>query len=91
VERLAEDHANARMLAEGLARLPGITPEPVYTNIVYFNVDHPRYTAQQLQDALAAHGVGVLALGPGRIRAVTHYGIEAGDIEEALDVMRDVL
>jgi len=91
VDRLAEDHANARMLAEGLARLPGLQPEPVYTNIVYFRVQHPRYTAAELQDALLARGVGVLALGPNRIRAVTHYGIAAGDIEETLDILAQIV
>ncbi|RUA16512.1 MAG: low-specificity L-threonine aldolase [Clostridia bacterium] len=91
VDRLAEDHANAQRLAAGLAALPGITPEPVYTDIVYFNVDHPEYDARGLQEALLAHGVGVLALGPGRIRAVTHYGIELDDIDEALDILNALL
>ncbi len=91
IDRLAEDHANARILADGLALLPGVTPEPVHTNIVYFQVHHPRYTAEDLQNALAAHGVGVLALGPARIRAVTHYGIETGDIEETLTILGDIL
>jgi threonine aldolase len=91
VDRLAEDHANARLLAEGMSRLPGITPAPVHTNIIYFRVDHPRYTAPALQDALNTRGVGVLALGPGRIRAVTHYGISAGDIEETLDILQNLL
>jgi threonine aldolase len=91
VDRLAEDHANARLLAAGLAQLPGVTPEPVYTDIVYFGIDHPRYDAQALQDALMARGVGVLALGPGRIRAVTHYGIESGHIEETLAILQELL
>ncbi len=91
IPRLAEDHANAQRLAQGLALLPGIQPEPVHTNIVYFQVHHPRYTAQTLQDALLQRGVGVLALGPSRIRAVTHYGIEAGDIEETLDILAALL
>jgi len=91
VDRLAEDHANARTLAEGLAQLPGVTPEPTYTNIVYFNVDHPHYTAPALQEALASHGVGVLALDHGRIRAVTHYGIDADDIKETLSVLLQLL
>ena len=91
VDRLAEDHDNARLLAHGLSRLPGVNPEPVHTNIVYFGVDHPHYDATSLQDALAQQGVGVLALGPSRIRAVTHYGIQAGDIEEALDILQALL
>jgi threonine aldolase len=91
IDRLADDHANARLVAEGMADLPGVTPEPVYTNILYFGVDHPRYDATALQDALAERGVGVLALGPGRIRAVTHYGIEQSDIEETLDILQALL
>jgi len=91
VDRLADDHANARLLAAGLAQLPGVTSEPVHTDILYFRVHHPRYTAQALQDALFARGVGVLALGPGRIRAVTHYGIETADIEETLDILQNLL
>jgi len=91
VDRLAEDHANARRLAAGLARLPDVTPEPVYTDIVYFGVEHPRFNAQQLQEALSARGVGVLALGPKRIRAVTHYGIDADDINETLDILQEML
>ncbi len=91
VDRLAEDHDNARLLAHGLSHLPGVNPEPVHTNIVYFGVDHPRYDAASLQDALAQQGVGMLALSPGRIRAVTHYGIQAGDIEEALDILQALL
>ncbi len=91
IDRLREDHANARRLANGLSRIPGVQPEPVHTNIVYFHVDHPRFDAQTLQEALLAEGVGMLALGPGRIRAVTHYGIEAEDIEETLDIFASLL
>ncbi len=91
IDRLSEDHANAQRLARGLAQIPGIQPEPVHTNIVYFHVDHPRFHAQSLQEALLAEGVGVLALGPGRIRAVTHYGIEASDIDETLDILASLL
>ncbi len=91
VDRLAEDHAHARRLAQGLAALPGIEPEPVHTNIVYFRVRHPFYTAQTLQEALQKQGVGVLALGADRIRAVTHYGITAADIEDTLAILQGLL
>ena len=91
VDRLAEDHAHARRLAQGLAALPGIEPEPVHTNILYFRVRHPFYTAQTLQEALQKQGVGVLALGADRIRAVTHYGITAADIEDTLAILQGLL
>ncbi len=91
VDRLAEDHANARQLAQGLASLPGIEPEPMHTNILYFRVRHPRYTAPSLQEALHEQGVGVLAVAADRVRAVTHYGITAADIEEALAILQRLL
>lgn len=86
VERLAEDHANARRLAEGLAGIPGlaIAPAAFQTNIVYFDVCSPHITAEQLTARLRQEGILMLSLGPGRIRAVTHYGIEAADIEHTL-------
>lgn len=93
VERLADDHAHARLLAEGLSQLPGIRidPDRVQTNIVIFELDHPTLTPTGLQDALRQRGVGVLAIGGPRLRAVTRYGIERGDIEEAVHVIRAAL
>lgn len=93
VERLADDHANARLLAEGLSRLPGIRIDldRVQTNIVNFEMDHPTLTPAQLQDALRRREVGVLAIGGLRLRAVTHYGIERGDVEEAVEVVEAVI
>ena len=86
VDRLAEDHANARELASGLAGLPGLKVEieRVRTNIVYIDIDPPGLSAPELAERLAREGVRVLALGPGRIRAVTHYHIESEDIAYAL-------
>lgn len=87
VDRLAEDHENARRLAAGLAQMPAfeVDLERVYTNIVYFDVVDGRRAEEVVQAAKEA-GVLVLPVGPHRIRAVTHYGIEESDIEEALDV-----
>ncbi len=92
VDRLAEDHANARRLADGLAQIPGIEirTDFVHTNIVYFDVVNGMSAAEVTERARAA-GVLMLPTGPQRIRAVTHYGIEEGDIEEALDVIRHVM
>ncbi|MCX6029130.1 MAG: low-specificity L-threonine aldolase [Chloroflexi bacterium] len=93
VDRLAEDHANARTLAAGLAELPGIQVDdvPVRTNILYFRFSRPDMTAGELVARLAERGVRMLALGPGRIRAVTNYHVTAGDIETALATFRAVL
>lgn len=91
VERLAEDHANARMLAEGLASFPQIALDlaTVQTDIVIFSLRVGSATA--LVQALAAHGVLVGEVGRGALRAVTHYGIDASDIEETLEVTRAAL
>jgi len=93
VERLAEDHANARRLAEGLAELPGIVIglEKVQTNIVRFNVEHPRIDAPQLKAILAEQGVLMGAYGQKSARMVTHLDVTAEDVDEALAVMKSVL
>jgi threonine aldolase len=88
VDRLAEDHANARALAEGLSEIPGISvhPEQVRTNIVLFETRG--FPAARLQAALKE--MGVLSTGfPPRVRMVTHYGIERADIDEALGRVRE--
>jgi threonine aldolase len=93
VDRLAVDHANARRLAEGIAELPGLTidPEQVKTNIVIFGVKALDGSAARLVRSLRERGVLMGATGADQIRAVTHYGIEAADVEEALSVMANVL
>jgi len=93
VERLAEDHQNARLLADGMAGLSGIGVEDmaVRTNIVYFNVTRPEMDAAQLVACLGGQGVRMLQLGPRRIRAVTHHHVTAADIQSALAALRKVL
>jgi threonine aldolase len=89
VDRLAEDHENARALAEGIAQLEGarIDPAEVETNIVIFEVeDAPRVVAE-----LATMGVEMTAFGPGRVRAVTHLDVDRGGVDRALDTLRDLL
>ncbi len=92
VERLADDHANACKLAQGLAEMPGISVDPgqIHTNIVYFGVDRKDMTVEELVKRLDENGARMLPVGPGRIRAVTHYGITAGDIEQTLSAMAEV-
>lgn len=89
VERLAEDHENARALALGLAELPGATIDPssVDTNIVIFEVADPA----DVYARLAAAGVESQQMGPGRIRLVTHMDVDRAGIERALDVLRELL
>jgi len=93
VERLAEDHDNARVLAEGLASLPGLAVdlETVQTNMVMFYPTDPRWTTETLNAALNAEGILTSYLGRTKIRAVTHYGITREDIDEALTRIADVV
>jgi threonine aldolase len=83
VERLDDDHHHARCLAEGLAKIPGFKLDlnQVQTNMVFFELD-VRLTGK-FAPFMAEHGV-VIGDGPYPIRAVTHYGIEAADIEHVI-------
>ncbi len=88
VERLAEDHANARALADGLAELDGVEvePETVETNIVFFRVPD----ANAMIAGLAERGVEVSRFRD-RVRAVTHLDVDREGIERALAAVREVL
>lgn len=93
IERLAEDHALARRLYAGLAALPDVVvegPEPE-TNIVFWHPRAPEHSVRDVLAALRAQGVRMGELGRGRIRAVTHHGLAADDIERALDAVRFAL
>ncbi len=89
VERLAEDHENARVLAKGMVDTPGIelTPPP-QSNLVYFTAQG--WEAGRLVRRLAKNGVLCFDEG-GRIRWVTHYGIERPDCEEAVHRLRSTI
>ncbi|KPF42698.1 threonine aldolase [beta proteobacterium AAP51] len=87
IERLAEDHANARALAEGLAGLPGVTVQPPQTNIVF--VDLAPEKAPGVVERLRA--AGVLCTGLYRLRFVTHLNVSADDITRAVAVLRQHL
>jgi len=89
--RLAEDHQNARSLAEGLASMEGISAEPdlVETNIVRFDVDV--MPGGEFVDRCFDRGVHLLPGGLSTVRAVTHLDVTAAQIEQALEVMRRVI
>lgn len=89
VERLADDHDNAQFAADGLARTDGVKlSPPPETNLLYFTVEG--WKSWKLERALNEAGVLCFDEG-GRIRWVTHYGIERTDIEDALERTRKVL
>ena len=91
VERLGEDHANARILAEGLSRIPGIVIDParIQTNIVILEsadgdaVDFLRRLAERGVRGSHTHG--------SKARLVTHYGIDRRDIDDTLEVVESVM
>ncbi len=93
VDRLAEDHENARRLAQGLARLPGIFLDParVPTNIVIFELAPDALSPTEFAQGLAGRGIKLVAIGGRRLRAVTHHGIEAADIDRALSTIQELL
>jgi len=87
VDRLAEDHANAARLAEGLAGLPGLTVEPPQTNIVFADLQGDR--AAGLMEHLKSRGV--LATGLYRLRFVTHLDVDAEGVDRAVAAVREHL
>ena len=93
VERLAEDHANARRFAELIAELPGIAlkPETVETNLIFFELTHPAADASELSSRLAAQGVRIGAMGPRQMRAVTHFDVDAAQVEQAAGAIAEAL
>ena len=87
VARLADDHANARRLAEGLQGLPGVSVAPPHTNIVFVDLAPARAigVTERLQTR------GVLASVVYKLRLVTHLDVTASDVERAIHVLREIL
>ncbi|WP_338663029.1 threonine aldolase family protein [Pararoseomonas sp. SCSIO 73927] len=90
VDRLAEDHANAKALAVGLRGIEGVVVEEPDTNLVFFDPTGAGMSPAALQAALRGEGIAVSGLG-GRLRACTHLDVDAPMIEEALAVTRRLL
>jgi threonine aldolase len=91
VDRLAEDHAHARRLAEGVATLPRVRVDlaSVQTNIVIFHVDRPGGAGLLVTGSLARK-VKIHQIGPISIRCVTHKDVDAEDVGRALEAFREV-
>jgi threonine aldolase len=91
IDRLAEDHANARTLAEGLAELPGVSCDlsRVQTNLVYFQLQD--MTAPEFVDAAKTRGLLSDWMGPKTMRFVTHHGVDAANVQDALKICEEVL
>lgn len=92
IRRLAEDHLLARLLAEGMAGLPGLEVDlgRVQTNIVFIKVSGPR-TAADVAALLGARGVKCSTFGPDLLRLVTHLNVSPEDIQYTLSVVRELL
>src|ERR1700681_1852963 len=90
VERLAEDHANARALARGLAQIAGIEVQEPETNLVFFKPDGAGVSATDLVAALNKRGVQIAVM-YGRIRACTHLDVTAAMIEEMVGHVREIV
>lgn len=93
VARLAEDHVHARLLAEGLAAIPGLSVDMarVQTNIVRFELVAEGLAPADFVTALRQRGVLIGQLHGPVLRAVTHYGISAGDVRQAVAAARAIL
>lgn len=94
IERLSKDHANAQLLARGLAALPGITLDPaeVEANIILFDVAGTGLSAAEFVRRLRAeHGVRMGAFGPSTVRAITHLDVSRAGVNEALEAVTRLL
>ncbi len=93
VERLAEDHALARSIAERLGVLPGLAADPaaVETNIVMVSVETPDHDAASLAQALGERGVRVMPMGERVLRFVTHRDVGPADVDRLEEAARATL
>src|SRR3954453_2458461 len=89
VDRLADDHANARALARGLMQINGIEVQQPETNLVFFQPDGSGVSGEKMIERLRERGV-LLAMMDGRIRACTHLDVSAEMIEETVGLARDI-
>ncbi|HYZ64330.1 MAG TPA: threonine aldolase family protein [Acetobacteraceae bacterium] len=91
IDRLADDHENARVLARELAQTPGITVELPETNLVFFDVSGTGLTGAELAERLREKGVLISVMGKYRGRACTHLDVDRAGVLEAASAVREVL
>jgi threonine aldolase len=87
VDRLAEDHANARLLAQGLGAIPGLAVETPETNLVFFDTAGAGLTAGALAERVRRDGLSVSVVGRTRVRACTHLDVDAAGVTEAVQII----
>ncbi|WP_158933067.1 low specificity L-threonine aldolase [Acidisphaera sp. S103] len=91
VDRLAEDHANARALARGLAQVAGLVVEEPETNLVFFDTRGTGLTADALAGKVRREGVSISVVDPYRMRACTHLDVDAAGVESAVRTVAEAL
>src|SRR5262249_22223356 len=93
IDRLAEDHKNAQVIAQAIADTPGLELDPpvVETNLIWFNVDPILGPAKDLSARLRDKGVLINASGPQTIRACTHLDVSAPQAERAAEIIKKAL
>ena len=91
VALLADDHARAKVLARGLAQVPGLSVEQPDTNLVYVDTSGTGMRADAVARAARAEGLLVSVMGPWRVRCCTHLDVSSAGIEEAIQVLRAVV
>ena len=90
IDRLAEDHANARALARGLAQVPGLTVRTPETNLVYIDTSASGMDATELARRAANEGVLISVMGKHMARACTHLDVTAEQVDDAAAVIRAI-
>ena len=92
-ERIAEDHQNARALAEGISDIKGISIDldKIQTNIIYFSLDHPKIESSLFLDKMCEKNIHFFELGPSWYRLVTHNGISKDDVSNVVEEFRQLL
>jgi len=91
-ERLVEDHARAKRMADGLAEMASVMVEPVFTNILYFSLSpQVKLAAAEVSERLREYGILINPRSARTFRAVTHYWIDDEGIERTLKALREIL
>ena len=91
VDRLAEDHANAKALAQGLTQISSLSVEQPETNLVFFDTSGAGITADELEQRARSEGVMISTMGQHRSRACTHLDVDRAGVELAIEVIRKII